>query len=196
MILSGGFGRSVHHAAAPSLVAGLAATPVAVLVDETPEEAARLATAVGAGVIQLHGNEAPEAVERLAEMGPWRLWKAVHAASAEDVRHAVARYAGLVDGFLVEGYVPGAVGGAGARLSPLVGTLRSHVSPSLTLVVAGGLTPDNVADAVARHRPDVVDVSSGVESALGVKDPLLVSRFIQEALRPPPHSPPHSGDRS
>lgn len=199
MILSAGFGRSVPEEQAPAIVAGLTATPVAVVVDEAPEDAARLATAVGAGVIQLHGNESPESVARLAGLGPWRLWKAVRAADALAVRDAAARYAGLVHGFLVEGFVPGAVGGAGARLSPEVGALRSRLPRPLTLIVAGGLTPDNVAEAVARHQPDVVDVSSGVESALGVKDPLLVSRFIQEAHRPAspaPSSNPHSGDPS
>jgi len=50
------------------------------------------------------------------------------------------------------------------------------------LVVAGGLTPDNVAQAIAHLKPDVVDVSSGVESAPGVKDPILMSRFV-EAVR-------------
>ena len=50
------------------------------------------------------------------------------------------------------------------------------------LILAGGLTPDNVAESIATVRPDAVDVSSGVEYAAGRKDALLVSRFIEAAM--------------
>jgi phosphoribosylanthranilate isomerase len=97
----------------------------------------------------------------------------------------VERYGALVDGILVEGRREGVVGGGGARLDPeSVADVRALIRPGLEVVLAGGLTPDTVADAVARFRPDVVDVSSGVERVPREKDPSLVRRFIEEARRP------------
>lgn len=202
VVLSAGFRRSVDPAVARGLVAGLAAVPVAVLVDEEAQRAATLAEGLGAGVVQLHGDEAPEDVRLLRDLGPWRIWKAVRARDASDVLHAVSRYGDIVHGILVEGRAPGVVGGGGARLDPgAVGRLRDLVPPGLELVVAGGLTPETVAAAVDRFGPDVVDVSSGVEDAGGGKSPTSVRQFIEEARAaarrssaspPRPHRGAHS----
>ena len=179
-----GFARSVSGRDAGPLLAGLPVTPVAVLVDEAPMRAEALARALGAGVIQLHGSEAPAAVAELAGRGAWRIWKSVRARGPDDVREAAERYGSWVDGILVEGLREGVVGGGGARLDPArFPDLRNLVPAPLRLVLAGGLTADTVAAAVDHFAPDVVDVSSGVESEPGRKDPGLVGRFIQEALR-------------
>lgn len=198
VILSAGFGRSMEVVAARKVVEGLDAVAVAVLVDEEPEQAALLARALGAGVIQLHGHEPPEDVAALRALGAWRLWKAVRATSPADLDDVVARYGDLVDGFLVEGYRPGVVGGGGASLDRAsVEAIRPRVPAALEVILAGGLTPDTVADAVNRYAPDVVDVSSGVESALGRKDPTLLETFITRAraasaaLGPKPPSGDH-----
>ena len=184
VVLSAGFRRSVAEAAAGPLLAGLAPVKVAVLVDETPARAAELARAAGAGVIQLHGSEPPEAVAELAAERTWRVWKSVRAREPDDVRRAVDRYGAWVDAILVEGRLEGVLGGGGARLSrSAFGSLRELVPPPLRVVLAGGLTPDTVADAVDHFAPDVVDVSSGVEVEPGRKSPDLVARFIREARR-------------
>lgn len=184
MVLSEGYRRSVAHFDIGSLLAGLAPTGVAVLVDETVEHAEELARLAGAGVIQLHGSEPPEMVAELAAQGSWRLWKAVRAREPDDVRRTVDRYGAWVEAILVEGWLEGVVGGGGARLSrERVGSLRELVPPPLRVVLAGGLTPDNVARAVDHFRPHVVDVSSGVEVAAGRKSPDLVARFIRKARR-------------
>lgn len=200
VVLSAGFGRSVDPTRARALIDGLTAVPVAVLVDEPADRAAAIADALGAGVVQLHGGELPEEVEALRALGGWKIWKVVRAATPSDVEHAVARYGSLVDGLLVEGRREGIVGGGGARLDPRTfGPLRRLLPPSLDLVVAGGLTPDTVAEAVDRFSPDVVDVSSGVEGAPGVKSPELIRRFIQEAraaARRASGTHPHRGARS
>lgn len=182
VILSDGFGRSVAPAAAGALVQGVRATPVAVLVDEPVEDAVVRAEALGAGVVQLHGAE-PEAVVRaLAGMKRWVLWKSVRVRAPDDVDRAVDAYGRWVDGLLLEGWKKGVVGGGGATLDPAeLSDLRRRVPEGLQVVLAGGLRPDNVADAVARFSPDVVDVSSGVESGPGEKSHELVRLFVRYA---------------
>ncbi len=182
VILSEGFGRSVAPTRAAELVRGVSSTPVAVLVDETPDGAEARATTIGAGVIQLHGDEAPEVVRELRRRGSWRIWKSVRVRGPDDVPRAVGLYWDLVHGLLLEGFRPGVVGGGGVRLDPdrLERALLA-VPKDLAIVLAGGLNPDNVGAVVARFRPRVVDVSSGVERELGEKDAELVRRFVRSA---------------
>jgi phosphoribosylanthranilate isomerase len=185
-ILTPGFGRSVPPEVAGRLVDAVATARVAVVVDEPPSAVARAAEAIEASVIQLHGSEGPDEVEVLRRAGPWQMWKAVRARSIEDVLRVVATYGDLVDGVLVEGWKRGVAGGGGVRLSVPAEQVRAAVrSPDRltqgTFVLAGGLTADNVADAVARFAPDVVDVSSGVEHRPGRKDPDQVEAFLRAA---------------
>ena len=190
VVLTAGFGRSVDRDAAPELVRDVLATPVAVLVDEDLEAAASLAKTLGAGVVQLHGGEPPEVAEALRALGPWKVWKAVRVRTPSDVTDALDRYGSVVDGILLEGWKEGVVGGGGAQADfAVLEEVRGAVSDDLTLVLAGGLTPANVAEGVARVRPSVVDVSSGVEEVPGKKARVLVQRFIEEAHKGlfPPH---------
>lgn len=188
LVLSEGFGRSVPRDLAASVVAGIRASTVAVLVDEPPATAADLARRIGASVIQLHGDEPVDEVEELRRLGAWRLWKAVRADSVDDLRRMVDRFGRAVDGFLVEGWREGVVGGGGVvlRLEPAV--VRGMIPSECDFVLAGGLTPESVGGAVARFGPDVVDVSSGVERSARVKDSGLVKSFI-EAARMASYSP-------
>jgi phosphoribosylanthranilate isomerase len=181
VVLSPGFGRSVAPSAARALVEGTSALKVAVVVDETADGAAAAARALGADVIQLHGTESHTVLENLRARGGWTLWKAVRAKSLEDIERAVEVYGRSADGILVEGWKEGSPGGGGAHLTLDPARVRSLVPPSVDLVLAGGLGPDSVADAVRRFRPDVVDVSSGVERALGVKDHGRVQAFVEAA---------------
>ncbi len=114
VILSAGFARSVDPARAGELVRGVSATPVAVIVDEDPDGARMRAATIGAGVIQLHGDEPPEMVEELAGSGEWRLWKSIRVREPEDVTRAVARYGALVHGLLFEGFREGVVEAEGS----------------------------------------------------------------------------------
>jgi phosphoribosylanthranilate isomerase len=82
---------------------------------------------------------------------------------------------------LVDAYVAGQFGGTGAKLDwHAVRELSKHLD-DLPIVLAGGLTADNVAEAIATARPHGVDVASGVESSLGKKDTRLVERFVSNA---------------
>jgi phosphoribosylanthranilate isomerase len=143
---------------------------VGVFVDADRDEVARIAVRVGLHALQFHGNENAEYCRGWDR----KVIKAVRARDAETVRTA-ASYP--VDFVLVDAYVEGLVGGTGrlARWDWLTDIDRER------LIVAGGLTPENVADAVRQLRPVAVDVASGVESAPGRKDPALVRRFIANA---------------
>jgi phosphoribosylanthranilate isomerase len=180
-VLSKGFRRSMPVSEARAVLRGTTARRVAVVVDEAPERTAELAGSIDAGVIQLHGQESPDAVRTLRDMGDWTVWKAVRAGTLDHLRDAVDRFADVVDGFLVEGRIQGVVGGGGARLMLDPDAVRRAVPLGRTLVLAGGITAESVQDAVARFRPDVVDVSSGIERVLGRKDHDRLEAFIRGA---------------
>jgi phosphoribosylanthranilate isomerase len=181
-ILSVGFRRSVVPGTAARYHEETGRPLVAVLVDETPSRAAQLARATGAAVLQLHGAEPPRVVRALRDLGDWQIWKALRIREAGEVLQAMERYGGLVDALLLDGWHPEHRGGSGARFPwDLVAPVRDRFPPGLGLVAAGGLQPGNVAEAVRRLRPDVVDVSSGVEIRPGIKDPGRVRAFIRNA---------------
>lgn len=160
--------------------------PVAVLVDASAEEALAAASAAGVGIVQLHGAETPETCRALREAG-LEVWKALRPRSEEDLRELAARYREAADALHVEGWSGRAAGGTGtgfpwawAEALRADGTPGpSGRGPAPALILAGGLTPGNVAEAVRRVRPSAVDVSSGVELRPGVKDPERVRAFVE-----------------
>lgn len=186
VILAPGYGRSRTVAEAALIFdAAPGVQRVGVLVDAPPDEAAAAGDHLRLDVVQLHGNEAPDDVAALRSAGSFRVWKVVRPLTAADLLEAVRRFAHVVDGLVLDG--PGRAAGAGAGWTgarfpwDAVADGRGHVPAGLDVVVAGGLGPDNVASAIARLAPDVVDVSSGVESAPGAKDPERVRAFIAAA---------------
>jgi phosphoribosylanthranilate isomerase len=191
VVLSGGFGRSVRPEAAASVLDGTSAKSVAVVVDETATRTAELARHIGASVIQLHGSEDLQVVRELRGLGDWVLWKAVRAASITDLTRVVAALGASIDGLLVEGWSEGVVGGGGVRLGLDPSEVRAHLPPGVDFVLAGGLTHESVGEAAVRFRPDVVDVSSGLERSLGVKEPELLRLFFDSVRSVPSTSPLH-----
>ena len=188
VVVSAGFARSVEPVAAARLLRDVGVERVAVLVDEPPSRAVEAARMMGAGTLQLHGSEGRDTVGALRDAGAWRIWKAVRARTLGDVTRAVREVGDLVDGFLVEGWRAGAVGGAGLRLHVDPGGVLVALPSDRIFVLAGGLTPETVEGEVARFRPQVVDVSSGVERERGVKDPARVEAFVRAVrnVAPPP----------
>ena len=182
-VLTAGFSRTVPDDRVGSIAAETRVPRVAVLVDESPADAVRLAESLSASVLQLHGSEDRQMIEELRGAGAWTIWKAVRAESLRDVLHAVDTLGDLVDGLLVEGWRPGVVGGGGVRVALDPAAVREAIPDTVTFILAGGLDPDGVADAVARYDPDVVDVSSGIEQSVGIKDPARVTRFLKAARR-------------
>ena len=161
----------------PATAAGIcAALPpfvsrVGLFVNEAPERIAAIAAECGLDVLQLHGDEAPQA----CLLPPYRVIKGVRPRTASDLA-ALSAYP--VSALLVDAAVPGQFGGTGQRAD---WALAAQLAGTRRVILAGGLTPDNVAAAVQVVRPYAVDVSSGVESAPGKKDPEKVAAFIRRA---------------
>jgi len=150
---------------------------VGVFVDMPRDEMARIADTVGLDLLQLHGDEPPEALAGL----PRRSLKAVRVGRGFAADDAL-RFVGVASGLLVDTRLPGETqmpGGTGVPFDwALVKGLADRVP---FLVLAGGLGPANVAEAVRSVRPHAVDVSSGVESLPGRKDPAKVRAFVDAA---------------
>jgi phosphoribosylanthranilate isomerase len=157
---------------------------VGVFVDAANREMAGAAQSLGLDVVQLHGEEAPEQIVELRSALPAgvRLWKAVRVRGPQDIADAAARYADTADGLLLDGWSAEGHGGVGARFDwGAAAEARRLLPPHLEVVVAGGLGPENVAGVIRLLRPDVVDVSSGVEETLGRKSAERVQAFIAAA---------------
>lgn len=147
-------------------------TVVGLFVNEKVEEIRRVADVCGLDVIQLHGDESPA---MCLELIPYRVIKAVRLRDA-DAPEDLDRYPG--GAILLDAYVPDRFGGTGHRCD---WQLASRIARRRPTILAGGLDPGCVADAVRTVRPYGVDVSSGVERAPGVKDPQKVAAFIRNA---------------
>ena len=165
MILSAGFCRSIDAATAAAMTAQLdpVIRRVGVVVNESPEQAAALAEAAGADILQLHGQE--DAAYLVALRKRWRgfIWKAVRVQTVEDLQAADAMGA---DCLVVEGYTPGQVGGTGQTAN---WSLLATYTPTTPWLLAGGLHAGNLRQALEVVHPNGVDLSSGIETD-GKKD--------------------------
>jgi phosphoribosylanthranilate isomerase len=131
--------------------------------------------------IQLHGDESPEDLNALDRFWIIRAFRLGTADDVDAMKDYLSRAEALgrpPDAVLVDAFVRGQPGGTGMLLAEEV---ARRIPPVSRLILAGGLTPDNVAEQVARLRPWMVDVASGVESAPGRKDPAKVAAFIRAA---------------
>ena len=148
---------------------------VGVFVNPTLDELARAAENESLTMIQLHGGEGAAFCREAARRTGCKVIKAIRVRSTADVRSAEAF---RTDFHLLDAYRPGASGGTGESFDwELVASRRSEVP----LILAGGLTPENVDEAVTTVRPYAVDVASGVESEPGIKDHALMAEFLDRA---------------
>jgi len=176
--------RHVTLAAAESLLLSVgSAIPVALLVD--PSDAfVREAGRVGFQILQLHGQETPERVSQIKQLsGAREVWKAAGIASEADLASLEA-YVGHADRLLLD-YKPPEMsdipGGAGHAFDWSL--LKNWAAP-LPWILAGGLTPENIAEAITATGARAVDVSSGVERKRGLKDAEKIQKFIDAAKQP------------
>ncbi len=147
------------------------ATMVGVFVDFTLDQIREILLETGVQWAQLHGDETPELVAQLLP----RAYKAVGVTDGSAVEFA-RRYPG--EHVLLDASVPGTPGGTGRTFD---WDIAAAVAKERKVTLAGGLTPDNVAEAVRAVKPFRVDVASGVESAPGTKDAESVRSFIRAA---------------
>jgi phosphoribosylanthranilate isomerase len=167
----------------PAVAAGIARALrrrveiVGVFVNPTLDEVVHAAEGIGLTYVQLHGDEGPAFCTAVAERTGARVIKALGIGSGADIRSAERYHTEL---HLLDTAAGSAYGGTGRTWDwDLVAQRRSNIP----LILSGGLTPDNVAEAIAAVRPWAVDVSSGVETAPGVKDPASVEAFFAAAQR-------------
>lgn len=152
---------------------------VGLFVNATASEILATARDVKLDVVQLHGEEPPELADELRRNLNAPLWKAYRIATQDDL-DAVIRQDWPCDALLLDARVEGAHGGTGKTFDWDLLTGFARKKP---LVLAGGLKPSNVAEAVERARPDWVDTSSGVESAPGIKDAAMMRQFVDAAKK-------------
>jgi phosphoribosylanthranilate isomerase len=153
---------------------------VALVVDYTPEQAAELARIVRPDWMQLHGKEAPDLVAAIKAATGLPAMKALGIASTADLEQ-VAHYHGVADRILLDAKPPKDAAYPGGHGRPFDWTLLSKLDPAFRFMLSGGLDPANVAEAIRIARPAGVDVSSGVESAPGVKDARKIAEFVRAA---------------
>jgi phosphoribosylanthranilate isomerase len=143
---------------------------VGVFADQSSDEVARIAGVLQLDVLQLHGSFDPQRVAALRRIFDGEIWPVCRLSSAT-LPPMVTEMFSAGDGLLLDASVPGKLGGTGvtlpwAELSEPLRELRRFKR----IILAGGLRPENVGRAIAELSPDVVDVSSGVESSPGIKD--------------------------
>ncbi|WP_338468065.1 phosphoribosylanthranilate isomerase [Novosphingobium sp. ZN18A2] len=174
--------RSVSPEQAAALVARASGRTrvVGLFVDPEPAEVDAVLAMAALDVIQLHGKEAPDLCARIRSGTGREVWKAIGVRKRTDLDAAQA-YAGAADLALYDAKPPEGAplpGGTGLRID---WNLMKGAHHLLRWGLAGGLTPENVAEAAAITGAMLVDTSSGVESAPGVKDTAKIAAFCRAA---------------
>ncbi len=144
---------------------------VGVFVDEDPERVASIADSCRLDMLQFHGKESPAYCSRFGQ----RVIKAVRVQD-QDRLEGCSEYSSVVAALLLDTYVPDQYGGTGLTFDWNLALEAKKYAP---IILAGGLNPDNVADAISAVKPYAVDSSSGLEKEPGVKDHEKMARFIQ-----------------
>jgi len=144
-------------------------TTVGLFVDESAEQVRRVLELVPLDLLQFHGDEPPAYCAQFGR--PWL--KAIRMREGVDLRSEAERYRAAA-GLLLDAYRPGVPGGTGEAFE----WSRVPRDLNLPIVLAGGLTPANVGEAIATVRPWAVDLSGGVESARGVKDAAKMAELV------------------
>lgn len=164
--------RAVSMQQALNIVAALPpfVTTVGLFVNASRSEISATLDTVPLDVLQFHGDESPADCEGFSR--PW--YKALRVQAGEDIRRQAARYAGA-SAILLDTFVAGVPGGTGEIFD------WSLIPADLSkpLILAGGLTCENVQQALAEVRPFAVDVSGGVELSKGIKDAASVREFVR-----------------
>lgn len=149
---------------------------VGLFVDPTVQDLLRVASSVSLDMIQLHGEETPQRVNEISALMSMPVIKAIRLRYAEDVALAY-EYENVADWLLFDSKTDHELpGGTGLRFDWELLKDKTFKKPWM---LSGGLDAENVSNALKILKPDAVDVSSGVESTRGVKDPAKIKAFIQ-----------------
>ena len=174
--------RNVTLAVAKALAAEARgrARIVALMVDPDDALIAQVVASVAPDLIQLHGYETPTRVAEVRARWGIPVMKAVPVETAEDA-HAARQFSPAADLILFDARAPADSARPGGNGAPFDWRTLLGVTEGMPFVLSGGLTPDNVAEAILLTGATTVDVSSGVESRPGEKDPELIRRFLRAA---------------
>lgn len=151
---------------------------IGVFANTTGSQICQVFTETGLTGVQLHGDESPEVCQQLRSRlpGEVEIIKAIRVKTSADLDRANA-YVRIVDTLLLDAYHPDQLGGTGQTLD--WGALKQF-SPDCPWLLAGGLTPDNILDALKQINPTGIDLSSGVERSPGDKDLVKVARLFEQ----------------
>ncbi|MFN0219072.1 MAG: phosphoribosylanthranilate isomerase [Hyphomicrobium sp.] len=174
--------RNVDTATATALAARARGRSqiVVLVVDPSDEALDHIVHEVRPDIIQLHGDESLTRVADIKFRYGLAVWKAIPVSSAADIV-AADPYAVVADRVLFDAKPPHGSTLPGGNGVTFDWSLLDGVAARFPFVLSGGLTPETVADAIAATHASIVDVSSGVESAPGIKDAALITRFIRSA---------------
>ena len=148
---------------------------VGLFVNASPEEILAVLQNVALDVLQLHGDESPEMCQQIAQLTKRRWYKAIQVKPDLNLINEIQRYqqAGA-SAILLDAWHPDLKGGTGLQFD-----WSQFPKFDIPLILAGGLNPDNIAEAIALTQPFAVDVSGGVEAQKGIKDQRLIKKFMQ-----------------
>jgi len=152
---------------------------IAVIANEPVGRMMQIVKEGGFTGLQLHGDESPAAVSELKRLAPnVKIFKGLAFVELDQAK----KYVGLADALLIDSGSPSQRGGTGRVFDwqaaiPLLEPVRGQIS----IVIAGGLNPENVAEAIKALKPDGVDVASGIEATKGRKDPEKIRAFVAAA---------------
>lgn len=173
--------RSVSAEQASVLVQAIApyVQVVGLFVNSSAREIQAILNTVALDILQFHGDESPEQCQSIAQQVGRRWYKAIQVKPGLDVVAEIQKYqqAGA-SAVLLDAWHPELKGGTGHRFD-----WSSFPQLDIPLILAGGLNPDNIEDAIHTTAAFAVDVSGGVESAKGIKDQQLIERFMQGVHR-------------
>lgn len=169
--------RAVTTEQAAALVKAIPAfvQAVGLFVNAAAEEIAGVLAQVPLDLLQLHGDETPAQCREIALRTGRRWIKALAVKPDTDMQAQITAYAGAgASAILLDAWHPQLKGGTGQSFDWSV-----WPQAKIPLILAGGLTPDNIVQAIAQTRPYAVDVSGGVEASKGIKDHLLIEQFMR-----------------
>ncbi|ENU99779.1 phosphoribosylanthranilate isomerase [Acinetobacter variabilis] len=173
--------RSVTQAQAEALVKAVPAyiQVVGLFVNSTAYEIQDILKTVPLDILQFHGDESPEQCQAIAQQVGRRWYKAIQVKPDLDVVAEIQRYqAAGASAVLLDAWHPDLKGGTGHSFD-----WSTFPQLDIPLILAGGLNPDNIEEAIHTTQAYAVDVSGGVESAKGIKDQQLIERFMQGVHR-------------
>ncbi|MFV5313303.1 phosphoribosylanthranilate isomerase [Acinetobacter schindleri] len=173
--------RSVTLAQAEILIQTVPAyvQAVGLFVNSSADEIQTILKTVPLDILQFHGDETPEQCQSIARQVGRRWYKAIQVKCGLDVVAEIQKYQDAgASAVLLDAWHPDLKGGTGHSFD-----WTTFPKLNIPLILAGGLNPDNIEQAILTTRAYAVDVSGGVESAKGIKDQQLIERFMQGVLR-------------